>query len=280
MRLLTFIENSSRPIKAMVSILLLSIVGFVNLLAGWELDLSLLYIVPIAFATWFIGSKAGLFACIVCTAVWFWVDLSLLHTYTSEFIHYWNTSIRLLIFLLFSFLLSSFKNVHEREKSLARIDGLTGVSNSRYFFELLELEIARSKRYKHPFTLAYIDLDNFKAVNDRFGHTTGDKALKVITEYVKNNLRMMDVPGRLGGDEFAILFPETDQGPVRAIIAKLQNGLLNIMQQHGWPITYSIGAITCDGRYPDADDLIKSADELMYAVKNTSKNDIKYEKLS
>jgi len=260
--------------------LLLAIVGFLNILTGWELDLSLFYIVPIAFTTWFLGPKAGFFVCCVCMAVWFWVDLSLLHTYSSEFVHYWNTSIRLLFFLLFSFLLNSFKNVHERERSLARIDGLTGVANSRYFYELLEMEIARSKRYKHPFTLAYLDLDNFKAVNDRFGHTTGDKALKTITDYMKNNLRMMDVPGRLGGDEFAILFPETDQDSVRTVITKLQSGLLKIMHQHGWPITFSIGVITCESMYLDADDLIKSADELMYTVKNSSKNDIKYEKLT
>jgi diguanylate cyclase (GGDEF)-like protein len=277
MQLLALFDKSPKSAKTISTFLLIVVVGFLNLLTGWEIDFSLFYILPVAFSTWFLGLRAGVIACIVCTGVWFWVDLVLIHTYTSEFFHYWNTSIRLLFFLLFAFLLNTLRNSHERERSLARTDGLTGVVNSRYFYELLELELARSKRYKHPFSLAYLDLDNFKTVNDQFGHTTGDKALRTITDYVKKNLRTMDVPGRLGGDEFALLFPETDQNSVRTIVTKLQNGLLQVMHQHGWPITFSIGVITCDTMFPDADDLIKSADELMYSVKNSSKNAVKYD---
>jgi len=276
MRLLAFINQSPKPAKTISAFLLIVAVGFLNLSTGWEIDLSLLYFAPIAFATWFLGLRIGVFACMVCTAAWFWVDLALVHTYTSEFVHYWNTFIRLSFFLLFVYLLNALKNSHEHERSLARTDGLTGAANSRYFCELLELEIARSKRYQHPFTLSYFDLDNFKTVNDRFGHATGDKVLIVITDYIKNNLRTMDVLGRLGGDEFALLFPETDQNSVRTIVTKLQNGLLQAMQQHRWPITFSIGVVTCDTMFPDAEDLIKSADELMYTVKNSSKNAVKY----
>jgi len=277
MQILVFFDKSPKSVKTISTFLLIVVVGLLNLLTGWEIDFSLFYIVPVVFSTWFLNFRAGFIVCIVCIAVWFWVDLALLHTYTSEFVHYWNTFIRLSFFLLFAFLLNTLRNSHERERSLARTDGLTGVSNSRYFFELLELEIARSKRYKHPFSLAYLDLDNFKTVNDRFGHTTGDKALKIITNYLKKSLRAMDVPGRLGGDEFALLFPETDQNSVRTIVTKLHNGLIQTMQQHGWPITFSIGVITCDTMFPDADDLIKSADELMYSVKNSSKNAVKYD---
>jgi len=277
MQLVAFFDKSPKPTKTISIFLLIVFVGFMNLLTGWEIDLSLFYIAPVALSTWFLSLRAGVIACIVCTAAWFWIDVALIHTYTSEFVHYWNTFIRLSFFFLFAFLLNTLRNSHERARSLARTDGLTGLANSRYFYELLELEIARSKRYQHSFTLAYIDLDNFKIVNDRFGHSTGDKALKTIADYVKTNLRTMDVMGRLGGDEFALLFPETGQNSVRTIITKLQNGLLKIMQQHRWPITFSIGVLTCDAMYPDADDLIKSADALMYSVKNASKNGVKYD---
>jgi diguanylate cyclase (GGDEF)-like protein len=272
------LDKASKPVKIIIAYALIAVVGFLNILTGWELDFSLFYIVPIAFSVWFRGWLAGVLACIVCTGVWLWADLVLNHPYTESFAIYWNTSIRAIFFFLFAFLLNALRANHERERSSARTDGLTGVANSRYFNELLEQEIARSKRYKHPFCLAYIDLDNFKTVNDRFGHTTGDNALKTITNYVKSNLRVTDIPGRLGGDEFAILFPETDQESVRIIITKLQNGLLQLMQQQSWPITFSIGVITCDSIYPDTDDLIKSADELMYSVKNAGKNDVKYDK--
>ncbi len=270
-------EKMSKPVQVGSCLLLMAVVGYLNFLTGWELDLSLFYVAPIMFATWFLGLRAGLLACLASTAVWFLVDLSWLHVYTSEFVHYWNMSIRLSFFVLYAFLLDSIKNVHEREKSLARTDGLTGAANARSFFELLELEIARSQRYRHPFALAYLDLDNFKTVNDRFGHAEGDRALSTIADYVKRNLRTMDVLGRLGGDEFALLLPEMDPNTVRTVIAKLQEGLLQTMQRHNWPITFSIGVMTCETVYPDADDLIKAADELMYTVKNSGKNAVKYD---
>ena len=271
-----YFEKMPKPLQGGSCLFLIAVVGYLNVRTGWELDFSLFYVAPITFATWFLGIRAGLLACLVCTAVWFLVDLSLLHIYTSEFIHYWNTSIRLSFFVLFSFLLDSFRNAHEREKTLARTDGLTGAANSRSFHEQLALELARSQRYRHPFALAYLDLDNFKTVNDRLGHAAGDRALKTIADYVKMNLRAADVLGRLGGDEFALLLPETDPKTVRTAIAKLHEGLLQLMQRHGWPITFSVGVMTCDTIYPNADDLIKAADELMYTVKNSGKNAVKF----
>ena len=266
--------------KIIISFALIASIGYLDIVTGWELAFSLFYIVPIAFSVWFLGWRAGVLTCIVCTAVWLWADLFLNHPYSESFVIYWNTFIRASFFFLFAFLLNSLRSAYIRERSFARTDGLTRIVNSRYFHELLEVEIERSKRFKHPVTLAYIDLDNFKTVNDRFGHTTGDNALILIADCIKNNVRSIDFLGRLGGDEFALLFPETDQNSVRSVIAKLQNGLLHVMQQHRWPITFSIGVLTCDTMYPDADELIKLADELMYSVKNTSKNAIKYNNYS
>jgi diguanylate cyclase (GGDEF)-like protein len=277
MQLLDFLENSSKVVKIIIGFLLVAIVGFLNLLAGWEIDFSLFYLIPIAYTSWFLNFRLSSIVCIVCITVWFYVDLSLLHKYSSEFIHYWNTIIRFLFFILFSFLLNSLKVSHVHEKLLARTDGLTGVANSRYFYKLLEMEIEHAKRFKHPLTLAYIDMDNFKIVNDHLGHSKGDDALKIISNYFKKNLRTIDIVGRLGGDEFALFFPETDQNTVRIIINNLQKGLLFEMQQNNWPITFSIGVLTCVNVYPDVDDFIKSVDKLMYDVKNTTKNSVKYD---
>jgi diguanylate cyclase (GGDEF)-like protein len=165
----------------------------------------------------------------------------------------------------------------EHERELARTDYLTGAVNSRIFFQLLQMEIDRSQRYKHPFTIAYIDIDNFKAVNDHFGHITGDQALRAVAEQARKHLRKTDVIARLGGDEFAVLLPETGQESAQAALSKIQSDISEGMRQSNWSITLSIGALTCIINAPHTtDEIIRLADDLMYSVKRDSKNAIKY----
>lgn len=138
------------------------------------------------------------------------------------------------------------------------------------------MEIERSQRYGHPITLVYIDLDNFKMVNDQWGHRTGDQVLMVTVECIIKELRKTDIVARLGGDEFAILLPETDAEASRIVTSKLQRSLLDEMLQNQWPVTFSIGVVTFMD-IPDSDDkVIQIADELMYTVKNDGKNGISY----
>jgi diguanylate cyclase (GGDEF)-like protein len=141
------------------------------------------------------------------------------------------------------------------------------------------MEIDRSSRYQHSFSVVYLDLDNFKQVNDQFGHQVGDEALFMVAQFLKRNLRKIDVVARLGGDEFALLFPETDQSSVQEILTKVNTGLLWEMKQKQWPITFSMGAITiiCVDDKTSVDNIIQQADTLMYGVKKQNKNDIRFE---
>jgi GGDEF domain-containing protein len=107
------------------------------------------------------------------------------------------------------YLLTEYKDRAEREEILARTDPLTEVANSRYLYTLAEMEIERLSRYEHPFTVAYMDIDNFKEINDRFGRRAGDELLCLVASTMQNNLRITDTVARLGGDEFIILLPET-----------------------------------------------------------------------
>lgn len=163
---------------------------------------------------------------------------------------------------------------HEAE--LARTDNLTGAVNSRFFYDLLEIEIDRFRRYKTVFSLVYIDLDNFKTINDQHGHTTGDQVLQTVVSYIKNHLRKSDIVARLGGDEFALLLPETNLEVVQTICSKIREGLLEIMQKNKWPITFSIGVLTCENVPQTPNVLIGMVDELMYSVKRHNKNGIEY----
>jgi diguanylate cyclase (GGDEF)-like protein len=153
---------------------------------------------------------------------------------------------------------------------------LTGAANSRFFYKLAQMEIDRFQRYTHPFSLAFIDLDNFKFVNDQFGHAVGDQVLRTVVSSVKKHSRKTDTIARLGGDEFALLLSETNEESARIVLAKIQDMLLAEMREHNWPITFSIGVLTCNASPQTTDELVRITDELMYSVKKSSKNAIKY----
>jgi diguanylate cyclase (GGDEF)-like protein len=274
-----FIVNlvkKNQAFKIILEFALIGAIGFLDFVTGYELAFSLFYVIPISFASWFISQRLGILASIASAFVWLVADVASGHYYSHPFILIWNTLIRLSFFVLIALLLSALKSAMEREKELARTDYLTGAVNSRLFYELVQMEIDRLQRYEHPFTLVYFDLDNFKTVNDQFGHATGDQLLCTVVNYAENHLRKIDVIARLGGDEFALLLPETDQKSARVAITKLQGGLLEVMQQNKWLITISFGVLTCKAAPPKTDDLIKMADELMYSVKRDTKNAIKY----
>jgi len=160
----------------------------------------------------------------------------------------------------------------EHERSQARSDFLTGALNSRAFEQIAAAEIQRSGRYSHPLTLAYIDIDNFKAVNDEFGHSTGDGLLKTIARTISENLRTTDYVARLGGDEFAVLMPETGAEAALMVMARIQALLEEQMREKRWPVTTSIGMVTCLKPPPSTDRLIQMADEQMYACKREGKD--------
>jgi diguanylate cyclase (GGDEF)-like protein len=208
--------------------------------------------------------------------VWFWADVASGHPYLHPLIPVWNTIIRLGFFVIITLLLSALRRATERERDLARRDNLTGAVNSRFFYDLAQMEIDRFQRYEHPFTLAYIDLDNFKAVNDRFGHPAGDQVLRIVVSSARKYLRKTDVFARLGGDEFVLLMPETDEESARVALSKIQDGLMEEMRLGDWPITFSIGVLTCRVAPHTTEELVRMSDELMYSVKRDSKNGIKY----
>ncbi|MBT8097960.1 MAG: sensor domain-containing diguanylate cyclase [Woeseia sp.] len=164
----------------------------------------------------------------------------------------------------------------EREKEISRTDPLTGAANRRLFSERLQREMDRSRRYKHPFSIAYLDLDHFKLVNDNMGHHAGDRLLATVVQTIQALCRSTDTVARVGGDEFAVLFPETDASAVRGAVDKFRAALLAEMRRNNWPVTFSIGVITCTTPPDDAQKLIGAADSLMYAVKESGRDAVRY----
>lgn len=165
----------------------------------------------------------------------------------------------------------------ETEKSLSRSDHLTGLANRRSFEESFELECKRSRRYHRPITLVYMDLDNFKKVNDGQGHHTGDEVLVAVAATLRSNLRATDCVARIGGDEFAILLPETNEDASRIILKKLDAVLQELLAGTNWPIGFSFGVVTFPAPLDSLEEMLGRADKLMYDAKHSGKGAILYQ---
>jgi diguanylate cyclase (GGDEF)-like protein len=186
-----------------------------------------------------------------------------------------NIVVKFSIFMSYAVLVGRLKEVLDREKAIARIDNLTGLANSKAFVDALSGEIDRSMRYERVISLIYMDVDNFKTVNDSHGHNVGDKALKETAKTLKFVFRSSDTVARMGGDEFAVLLPETDNVSAMTAAEKLRVEFQKIAEKNQWPISLSIGVATFTNPPRDGDQIIKLADDLMYAAKRNGKNNIK-----
>ena len=258
-------------------ILLIFLIDIVDYTTDPRLDFSLFYLTPVLFCTWFGGRRLGSFMALLSALSWLMTE-RWLGTIQSDYLpyYYWDSFTRLSFYWVVAQLLASLRERLKIQKKLARTDSVTGCANARHFRELLNAEIQRFERYHHPFTLVYFDLDNFKHINDTLGHATGDRVLKVIAQTATRQLRASDNVARLGGDEFGVLMPETDAAQAQQVMQRLHQALLGAMEKHNWPITCSMGGISCVQTAPDVTTLIRMADHLMYEVKHDGKNGVRH----
>jgi diguanylate cyclase (GGDEF)-like protein len=275
----TYLGGQSKTFLITLSLVIVLVLGVIDYQTGEEISVAVFYLVPVALVTWFVGKRAGVFISGLSGVTWFIADWTAGHIYSHPLILYWNAIATLAFFLAFAFALSAVKRALEAAKRSARTEPLTGISNSRAFSEVVSREIDRARRYSHSLSFAYIDLDDFKAINDRFGHSVGDILLQAVAHSIKKDIRETDTVARLGGDEFAILLPETGPKAARLFIERIRDRLTHDVQEHGWPVTFSIGVVTFMRPPIDVNEAIRIADTLMYSAKNSGKNTIKFEVL-
>ncbi|MGZ5337506.1 MAG: diguanylate cyclase [Solirubrobacterales bacterium] len=186
----------------------------------------------------------------------------------------------LAIVITYTFYLArTMHQLHDFTSQQAVTDELTGLSNQRRFRELLAKETERAKRFGHRLSLLMLDLDDFKRVNDTYGHLQGDEVLRAVAEAVRAESREVDEPSRYGGEELAVALPETDAAGafelaerIRTRIEKVKIPLRNNAGSMG--VTISIGVGELGGSVDEAEDLIAAADEALYAAKRAGKNHV------
>jgi diguanylate cyclase (GGDEF)-like protein len=167
----------------------------------------------------------------------------------------------------------------EKMKSLFIRDGLTGLSNRNYIRQRLEEEFYRSRRYSHPLSLMMIDLDNFKSLNDRFGHSVGDHLLRYFSQVIADTIRPSDIAARYNGEEFLIILPETHKEEARAVAERLRTRIALCpfrvdFRKEEVLFTISIGVTTYPEYGQSAEELVALADSALHQAKKDGKDKV------
>jgi diguanylate cyclase (GGDEF)-like protein len=262
------LSRSSKVLLFSGLLAVLLLIGAIDYATGSELAFSIFYLFPVGIAAWYIGLEAGISLSILSALAWYIADtLSRTTPYENSFIPAWNTGVRLMTFLITTVLFYVLRSTLEREAQNARIDPLTGAPNTRAFYEAAEMQISMLKRYQRPFSILYLDIDDFKELNDTHGHSAGDSVLKTLVLTLRQNLRVGDIIARLGGDEFVILLTEADARAAEIVSSRVQSAIRSKLI-----LTCSMGVLTCVSPPRSVDELIRKADNLMYEAKRLGKD--------
>lgn len=277
MVLLKYLEDRlPRPVVIVFALMFCLAAGLLDTMNGPDYSLVPLYLVPVIMTAWFVGRKTSyLFSCF-SALVWLVAEMAGRPDYKLDFAIYWNDLMELLLFILTALIVSALRAALDREKEISRTDALTGLPNRRHYYELVTAEMHRNHRYGEPFTVIYLDIDNFKTVNDSKGHNEGDKVLRQVATTIVSAIRETDTAARLGGDEFALLLPTITKESALELATRVREQLKKDVASH-WPVTFSMGMVIYLNSPKTIHGVIGRADRLMYEVKEDNKDALRWE---
>ncbi|MBN2493847.1 MAG: GGDEF domain-containing protein [Deltaproteobacteria bacterium] len=260
-----------------VGVAAIIVIGQIDYSTGHEMRLYPFYFLPIAFVAWESTWTTALAMAALSAVTWALANWLAGWVYESPYAWGVNSVSQFVAFGTVGVLVAELRRRLVAEQALSRQDPLTSLLNSRAFFERAELLLALARRSHRPLTIAYLDLDNFKKVNDAHGHREGDRALMVTAEILKRHFRESDLLARLGGDEFAILMSDTGAEAARMSLERVCEVVAEEMRRQGWPITASVGAVTYPRPPEVLQEAVHAADALMYRAKEGGKNRVQIE---
>lgn len=265
-------ESPRGPIAAAVGAgLLVVLFGYLDFRTGPAASFTISYLIPVLLAARY-GHRGVGIATAAASSVAMVVAEQFGPQVTPPLVDAWNLVSRFGLLASVAVLVRSLRTQLAVASHQARTDALTGVVSRGRFLQLLEGEVRRTRRYGHALSLAYLDVDDFKEVNDTHGHHEGDRLLRTIADVLRDETRDIDVAGRVGGDEFMLLMPETDANDARALVERLQGALRETSRTGGLPATFSIGLLTFVRVPDDPEGAVQQVDGLMYEVKRGGKD--------
>lgn len=257
----------------------ISVLAILQVVTEAEFAFASLELLPVLVISWVGGKKNGLIIASLAVTIWAISDVASEREHGAQWIMWANAVTRLMTYSVVALLSAQLRQQFCKEHQQATRDSLTGLLNRRAFLDAGDSEVERLKRYGHPLAVIFLDLDNFKQINDTFGHAAGDTALQATAEALLGTLRSSDTVARLGGDEFAVLLPETGFDAAVEAGRKIHMAVNKALE--AFPaVKGSLGVAW----FEDADCLfsvmLRAADELMYEVKQSGKNEMRSRRFS
>ena len=241
---------------------------------GAEFTIASMALLPVLVIAWLGGKSNGLIMAFLAAIVWAVGDIASGRQFSALWIPWANAATHFTTYSLVALLTAQVRMQFQKERERATKDAMTGLQNKRAFLDAGESETERSKRYARPLSVIFLDLDNFKQLNDAKGHDVGDEALQAAAMALRGTLRSNDVVARLGGDEFAILLPEIGYNEAIEAGHKISAAVNDALHDFP-PVKGSIGVAWFGGVDRTFDAMLKAADELMYEAKEGGKNRIR-----
>jgi diguanylate cyclase (GGDEF)-like protein len=268
----SLIESDSRYGTAwfLIGLAMVVALGHADYAGGRDLNFAPFYVVPIALVTWGSGLSAGITLSAASAAAWIVAETFQGADYTTPS-YLWNSLIRAAAYIGIAILLARFRKTLRAERVRARTDYLTGAANAAHFSEMAVRELRRARRSRRPMSIAFVDVDDFKQINDHYGHAAGDRVLQAAAGAMRRNVRRGDVVARVGGDEFVMLFPETDEACAGVLIARIRQSLGEELEREGFQVSLSVGIATFAVPPRSVEEMVSAADQAMYTVKAATK---------
>jgi diguanylate cyclase (GGDEF)-like protein len=250
--------------------------------SSFGVSLGYLYVLLIALSGLWFGLKGGMSAALITMAIHV-VEIKAFSQFPHRDLVSTGFAFRFCAYffggLMIGYFSESGKKLRRRLYQLARNDELTGCTNYRFTMEHLEREVARARRYQKELTLAIIDIDYFKEINDTYGHPAGNEVLERFAQTLKGSLREIDVAGRFGGDEFMLILPETNAEQARLVLERIKEKLAKTpftISEGGDPVAlyieFSAGIASLPQHADDMNELLEVVDDALYQAKREGRN--------
>ena len=262
-------RHSAVPYLAIFATLV--VITLVDYFTGTEFSSFTLYLVPIGIACWYTTRHLSVVVVLLSTLCWLMCEQLSGREYTSLLAPYWNALLRLATFAIVANLIITVRRSMSALSAIAMRDGLTQLNNARAFRSKYDVVRALAVRRQCPLSIAVIDLDGFKHVNDSKGHAVGDDVLRAFAHVLGDASRTADVVARMGGDEFMVVLVDAGDAAARAYDARVRKAFdaSGLAQTHG--IGFSMGVLTFDAPPAEVSKAIGAADALMYKAKYDGK---------